>query len=192
MNVGSTRGGTADLPLSDALLRGTAPDGGLYVPEKLPRGEVHAPVPPTLRASALAVLEPFFAGDRLAPDLPGMLDEAFTFPVGLVPLGGYGNFVVELFHGPTAAFKDFGARFLAACMRRLHPAQAGTRTVLVATSGDTGGAVASAFHRMPASGWYCSTPRGASRRARRTSSVRSATTSPRSGSAAHLTTASGW
>ena len=148
MNVGSTRGAAADLPLADALLRGTAADGGLYVPERLPRGEVHTPAPPTLRASALAVLGPFFAGDRLAPELSAMLGEAFTFPVDLVPLGGQANFALELFHGPTAAFKDFGARFLAACMRRLHPARAGTRTVLVATSGDTGGAVASAFHRM--------------------------------------------
>jgi len=149
VNVGSTRGGEADLPLADALLRGTAPDGGLYVPARLPRGEVHAARPPTLAASARAVLAPFFAGDRLEPELPQMLSEAFTFPVGLVPLGGRRNFVLELFHGPTAAFKDFGARFLAACMRRLHPARGGMRTVLVATSGDTGGAVASAFHRMP-------------------------------------------
>lgn len=149
MNVGSTRGGEADLPLAEALLRGTAPDGGLYVPSRLPRGEVHAPRPPTLSASALAVLAPFFAGDRLEPELPQMLAEAFTFPVGLVALGGQRNFVLELFHGPTAAFKDFGARFLAACMRRLHPAGGGMRTVLVATSGDTGGAVASAFHRLP-------------------------------------------
>src|SRR5262249_20909099 len=58
------------------------------------------------------------------------------------------DFVLELFHGPTAAFKDFGARFLAACMRRLHPDGGGLRTILVATSGDTGGAGATPFPPM--------------------------------------------
>jgi len=148
VKVGSTRGGPADLPLSEALLRGTAPDGGLYVPERLPRGEVPLPHGGTLHAAALAVLAPFFSGDRLEPELRSMISDAFTFPAPLVPLRGPGDFVLELFHGPTAAFKDFGARFLAACVRRLHPPGQGSRTVLVATSGDTGSAVASAFHRM--------------------------------------------
>jgi len=149
VNVGSTRGGAADLPLGDALLRGTAPDGGLFVPARLPRGEVQGPRDASLPGSALAVLAPFFRGDRLEPELPAMVAEAFTFPAPLVPLRGRGDFVVELFHGPTAAFKDFGARFLAGCVRRLHPSGGGMRTVLVATSGDTGSAVAAAFHRMP-------------------------------------------
>ena len=148
MKVGSTRGAAADLPLADALLRGTAPDGGLYVPAELPRGAIRSPHPSSLHDAALAVLAPFFDGDRLAADLPEMIEEAFTFPAPLVPSRRRGDFVLELFHGPTAAFKDFGARFLAACVRRLHPPGGGTRTVLVATSGDTGGAVASAFHRM--------------------------------------------
>jgi threonine synthase len=146
MNVISTRRGATDLPLADALLGGTAPDGGLFVPARLPPGETLRGA--TLPDSALAMLAPFFAGDRLESELPAMLVEAFTFPAPLVPLRTPGDFVVELFHGPTAAFKDFGARFLAACMRRLHPPGAGARTVLVATSGDTGGAVAAAFHRM--------------------------------------------
>lgn len=148
MNVGSTRGGVADLPLADALLRGTAPDGGLFVPSRLPRGEVRASGGGALADAALAVLAPFFAGDRLLPELPAMVGEAFTFPAPLVPLRSPGDFVIELFHGPTAAFKDFGARFLAACVQRLHPGGSGARTVLVATSGDIGGAVAAAFHRM--------------------------------------------
>ena len=149
MNVGSTRGGAADLPLADALLRGTAPDGGLFVPGRLPRGEARGPRGASLAGSALAMLAPFFGRDRLEPDLPAMVAEAFSFPAPLVPLHGHGDFVLELFHGPTAAFKDFGARFLAACVRRLHPPRGGPRSVLVATSGDTGGAVAAAFHRMP-------------------------------------------
>lgn len=147
MNVISTRGRATDLPLGDALLGGTAPDGGLFVPARLPPGGT--PRGATLLDSALAMLAPFFAADRLEGELPAMLAEAFTFPAPLLPLRNRGDFVVELFHGPTAAFKDFGARFLAACMRRLHPPGGGTRTILVATSGDTGGAVAAAFHRMP-------------------------------------------
>jgi threonine synthase len=149
MNVGSTRGGPAELPLSEALLRGTAPDGGLFVPIQLPLGQVRLPRSASLGASALAVLTPFFDGDRLAAELPAMVAEAFDVPAPVVPLRGRGDFLVELFHGPTAAFKDFGARFLAACVRRLHPPGDETRTILVATSGDTGGAVAAAFHRMP-------------------------------------------
>ena len=57
--------------------------------------------------------------------------------------------VLELFHGPTAAFKDFGARFLAGCFARLRPQDGAALTILVATSGDTGGAVAAAFHQRP-------------------------------------------
>lgn len=149
MNVASTRGGAVELPLGDALLGGTAPDGGLFVPASFPRGEARNPRGGSLADSALAVLAPFFAGDTLERELPAMVAEAFTFPAPLVPLRNRGDFMVELFHGPTAAFKDFGARFLAACVRRLHPPSHGTRIVLVATSGDTGAAVAAAFHRMP-------------------------------------------
>ena len=58
-------------------------------------------------------------------------------------------FALELFHGPTAAFKDFGARFLAESMQRIEKVTATPVTILVATSGDTGGAVAAAFHRRP-------------------------------------------
>jgi threonine synthase len=88
--------------------------------------------------------------------LPAITADAFNFPAPLVPLDRDGHLsVLELFHGPTAAFKDFGARFLAACMARLRkpdqrPLQgAHPLTILVATSGDTGGAVAAAFHGRP-------------------------------------------
>ncbi len=148
MKVTSTRGETVTLPLADALLGGTAADGGLFVPVELPLRPPRPPHGASLADSALAILAPFFAGDRLESALREMVAEAFTFPAPLVPLRERGDFVVELFHGPTAAFKDFGARFLAACMRRLLPPGDGQRTVLVATSGDTGSAVAAAFHRM--------------------------------------------
>jgi threonine synthase len=148
MKVGSTRSGVADLLLSEALLGGTAPDGGLFVPQRLPTPPIPVPHGGTLAASALAVLAPFFAEDKLESALRPIVEEAFTFPAPLVRLRKREDYVLELFHGPTAAFKDYGARFLAACVRRLHPLSGGMRTVLVATSGDTGAAVAAAFHRM--------------------------------------------
>src|SRR5690606_33962233 len=88
---------------------------------------------------------PFFADDRLASALPELCEEAFDFPIPLRELTT-GTAVLELFHGPTAAFKDVGARFLAAALSRLNAGRESPLTILVATSGDTGGAVAAAFH----------------------------------------------
>uniref|UniRef100_UPI002FCA79B0 threonine synthase n=1 Tax=Sphaerochaeta sp. TaxID=1972642 RepID=UPI002FCA79B0 len=93
---------------------------------------------------AYEVLSPFFEGDILAEDLAQICVDAFNFPVPLVPIQGEQT-VLELFHGPTAAFKDFGARFLASSMERIIERQKQKLTILVATSGDTGGAVAAAF-----------------------------------------------
>jgi threonine synthase len=146
----STRGGVRPSSLSEAILAGAAPDGGLFVPQALPGGEVRAPTAgSTLPVVAQAVLRPFFAGDPLKPHLEALCHEAFSFPAPLRPLGSPEDLEVELFHGPTAAFKDYGARFLAACLRRLHPEETSPLTILVATSGDTGSAVAAAFHRVP-------------------------------------------
>jgi threonine synthase len=147
----STRDSRHALGLAAALKRGIAPDGGLYVPERFPvarAADFHGAA--TLPAIAVRLLEPFFAGDVLAAELPAIVREAFDFPVPLVPLGlPEDAAVLELFHGPTAAFKDFGARFLAGCFARLPHDPARPLTILVATSGDTGGAVAAAFHGRP-------------------------------------------
>jgi threonine synthase len=95
-------------------------------------------------------LAPFAAGDALAPQLGAICREAFNFPAPLNAVGDGGRlYVLELIHGPTAAFKDFGARFLAAALTRLRVPGARTLKILVATSGDTGGAVAAAFHGKP-------------------------------------------
>jgi threonine synthase len=144
----STRGGAAVQGFSAAVLRGLAPDGGLYVPLEWPRlaPEDFAGLE-ELPAIATRLLAPFLADDRLRPVLPALAGEAFNFPAPLVPLAADDALsVLELFHGPTAAFKDFGARFLAACFARLRAGASQTLTILVATSGDTGGAVAAAFH----------------------------------------------
>ena len=148
MRYVSTRGGAAPTRLSDAIAAGIAPDGGLYVPERMPT----VPLPPTngsLAGTALRMLEPFFAGDPLEDDLPAICAEAFSHPAPRRELRIDGAHVLELFHGPTAAFKDFGARFLAACLSRLRRDGERPLTILVATSGDTGAAVGAAFHHLP-------------------------------------------
>jgi threonine synthase len=150
MQFCSTRDAGLRADFSTALRQGLAADGGLYVPLEWPRQAVHGLNPadplPVLAAQFLAS---FAAGDRLAPEMPAIAAEAFNFPAPLLPLDGDRLGVLELFHGPTAAFKDFGARFLAAALTRLRRGAERPLTILVATSGDTGGAVAAAFHRQP-------------------------------------------
>jgi threonine synthase len=149
MQYVSTRGDARPVSLSDAMRSGLAPDGGLFIPARLPRLGHLAP-PDDLAALAAAVLAPFAEGDELSADLPAICRDAFTFPAPIVPLRAGGPVsALELFHGPTCAFKDFGARFLAASLERLCAGAGRPLTVLVATSGDTGGAVAAAFHRRP-------------------------------------------
>jgi threonine synthase len=148
---GSSRGEAPLRSFSDALLQGLAPDGGLYVPVRWPTLTSDAfAVDAALPRVATTLLAPFLAHDPLAAQLPDIASEALDFPAPLVPLGEDGRLaVLELFHGPTAAFKDFGARFLAACFARLPARDNRKLTILVATSGDTGGAVAAAFHNRP-------------------------------------------
>jgi threonine synthase len=141
MRFHSTRSGSESVTLSEAIRQSIAPDGGLYLPESFP----------TLNPEEFAglnswneigkrLLESFFRDDDLQSHLSDICDEAFNFPITLNILN-HDTAVLELFHGPTAAFKDVGARFLAACVARMP----GRQTIIVATSGDTGGAVAAAF-----------------------------------------------
>jgi threonine synthase len=150
MNYRSTRDGGRPVALSQAIREGLAGDGGLYVPVSMPQiDRSKLAGRETLRAVATPLLRPFFAGDPLSERLDEILDEAFDFPAPLADEGPGRPPVLELFHGPTAAFKDFGARFLAACLARIPRRDTRPLTILVATSGDTGGAVAAAFHRRP-------------------------------------------
>jgi threonine synthase len=151
MKFRSTRGGSPEVSLSDAINAGLAPDGGLYVPDTLPRlqaGDFDGDA--LLPRVASRLLAPFFAGDALSGDLDSICAEAFAFPAPLKALATPDDHILELFHGPTAAFKDFGARFLAACMRRIPRGSSQPLTILVATSGDTGAAVAAAFAGLSA------------------------------------------
>ena len=133
----STRGQSPAVSLAQAIRAGAAPDGGLYLPEQQLSGNCDPSL--SLPDFAANFLAPFFAGDELELDLDAICTSAFDFPIEVKTLAD-GRRVLELFHGPTGAFKDFGARFLMGCLDRLgdpaHPL-----TVLAATSGDTGGAV---------------------------------------------------
>ena len=149
MKFPSTRGRAPAAGLGEALAAGLAPDGGLYVPDALPH---FAPADfdgcDDLASVAAHLLRPFFAGDALAGALDAICREAFDVQPPLRAFGAAHDYVLELFHGPTAAFKDYGARFLAACLAA-QAARGQPLTILVATSGDTGAAVAAAFHRRP-------------------------------------------
>jgi threonine synthase len=153
LKFASSRGGAAPVSLSDAIAQGLAPDGGLYIPTQLPTLDAKAFASDSgLPQIARAALAEFFAGDGLQDALPEIADAALSLPAPTTAVVGCPDplFVLELYHGPTAAFKDFGARFLAESQQRL---QGGTParllTLLVATSGDTGGAVAAAFSGRP-------------------------------------------
>ena len=145
----STRGGTRPVGLGVALSAGLASDGGLYVPEALPlfRADAFSGREP-LSTLAAGMLAPFINGDALLAHLPILCAEALDIPAPLRALAPRA-WMLELFHGPTAAFKDFGARFLASCLSRLPSDDGRERVILAATSGDTGAAVAAAFHKKP-------------------------------------------
>jgi threonine synthase len=152
LRFSSSRGGAPSVTLSEAIRQGLAPDGGLYVPTRLPSVDVASfaglsRLPEIARLS----LAGFFAGDRLQPVLGEIADAALNFDAPTTPVTAAEDrlFALELFHGPTAAFKDFGARFLAESLQRLEGDTRQPLTILVATSGDTGGAVAAAFHLRP-------------------------------------------
>jgi threonine synthase len=133
-----------------ALYEGLAPDGGLYVPETIEpwtASELSRLPRRTLTEIGLRAMRPFTRGEIDPATLEAVVVEALNFPIPLVEIEP-GIFALELFHGPTLAFKDVGARTMARLMAALHRADE-PLTVLVATSGDTGSAVGHAFYRVP-------------------------------------------
>ena len=120
MRMLSTRGIAPPASISDAIAAGLAPDGGLYMPETLPRftptdfdGDA------TLAQVGKRLLRPFFAGDVLEGELDAICDAAFAIDPPLRAFGETNDYILELFHGATAAFKDYGAGFLAAALAAL-------------------------------------------------------------------------
>ena len=148
MQYYSTKTPSHRVDLREAILRSLPPDNGLYMPCELPAPD--AELVASLRNLSFVeigqrVASAFFGGDVPEAELQRMVAETLAFDAPVVELGPQ-DFLLELFHGPTLAFKDFGARFMARLMAWLTRGDDQPLTVLVATSGDTGGAVASAFH----------------------------------------------
>jgi threonine synthase len=150
MQFYSTNNPDLRVDLKEAVIRSLPADNGLYMPVSI------SPLPDTFwenwRTMSFAelgfhVARNFFQDAIPEQDLKEIVDDSITFDAPLIPLTENSN-VLELFHGPTLAFKDFGARFMARLMAYLTKDDTEELTVLVATSGDTGGAVASAFHHV--------------------------------------------
>jgi threonine synthase len=150
MQFVTTRGGSPPVSFTTALFAGLAPDGGLYVPETIEpwtADELARLSRRTLTEIGLRALRPFARGDLDPATLEAVVVEALNFPIPLVEVQP-GIFSLELFHGPTFAFKDVGARVMARLMASRYRGDE-PLTVLAATSGDTGSAVAHAFHGVP-------------------------------------------
>jgi threonine synthase len=140
----------AGVTFHEALVQGLGPDGGLYVPETIEPMAVHelSRLPNrTLTEIAYRALRPYTRDELDATTFEALVVEALNFPIPLVRVEP-NVFALELFHGPTLAFKDVGARTMARLMASLDRGDQ-PLTVLAATSGDTGSAVAHAFHRVP-------------------------------------------
>jgi threonine synthase len=147
----STQQPDQQVPLKEAILRSLPADNGLYMPEEIrPLGDDfwHRWREMSFAEIGTHVAQSFFGDDVPAEELRTMVEETLSFDAPLIQLAP-GDLVLELFHGPTLAFKDFGARFMARLMAYLTREDNRELTVLVATSGDTGGAVASAFYQVP-------------------------------------------
>jgi threonine synthase len=146
----STRNPETQVSFREAVFRGLAPDGGLYHPAQTPdlREILNGFSGDESIAAIGSKLTAAFFGPEISPGAAEKIcGRAFTFEPVLVPLPGSGNIgILELFHGPSCAFKDFGASFLAAVMEEFLARESSRALILTATSGDTGSAVARAFH----------------------------------------------
>jgi threonine synthase len=152
MNFYSLNEKSPSVSFKDALIRGLAPDKGLYFPEKiktLSDDFIKNIENYSNQEIAYECINQFVGQDIPESDLKKIIDEVLSFDFPLVKLNNQISFL-ELFHGPTMAFKDVGARFMARCLAYFLKNQDENKsvTVLVATSGDTGGAVASGFYKV--------------------------------------------
>lgn len=151
MKLYSTKNTSAFVDLQEAVFKGLPDDNGLFMPE-------YIPVLPvsffeniknySLQDIAFEVCKNLFQGYVPENDLREIIEMSMTFPAPVVKLDR-STYVLELFHGPSLAFKDFGARFMAQLMSYFNRGNDKELVILVATSGDTGGAVAFGFHNTP-------------------------------------------
>jgi threonine synthase len=151
MNYYSTNNKNQKVSLREAVIQGLAPDNGLYMPEEipgLPRAFFKSLQDRSLAEIAYYVSKAIVGDDLPESELIEIVDHTIQFDAPLVPIES-GVHALELFHGPTLAFKDFGARFLSGLLGYFAEQQNKEITILVATSGDTGSAVANAFLHVP-------------------------------------------
>lgn len=140
----STRGMDSGRTLGQAIAQGLATDGGLFLPRQIPQVDAERLSATSFVGMAKDLIRPWTANGEYAEAVDGLLEDALTFPVPLVPLRE-DLFVCELFHGPTLSFKDYGARTMARMLGHRLQRTGERRVILVATSGDTGSAVADGF-----------------------------------------------
>lgn len=150
MHYFSTNRRSPHVSFREAVLGGQPDDKGLYFPSEIPK--LPGPLLTSLAASsnaeiAFEVIRPYVAGEIPDEILFDICRETVDFTFPLVPLSDRIS-ALELFHGPTLAFKDVGAKFMSRCLRYFSQGAAATTMVIVATSGDTGGAVAAGFHNV--------------------------------------------
>ena len=151
MRLESTRHQSPAVSFRDAVRGGLAPDGGLYLPAAWPAvtlDDLRAWRALPFADLAVRLAQRLLGGEFAGEVIDHLVRDALDFPVPVVEVEP-GRFILELFHGPTLAFKDFGARFLARFFGHLLAEHRTRATILVATSGDTGSAVAQGFFGVP-------------------------------------------
>lgn len=147
MKFRSTKDAHEHVGFKEAVLMGLPLAGGLFVPEIIPQLDPDFTTnidSLTTKEIAFQILHPYVSEDLTNDQLNAVIDHTFQFDIPLKRVGDADIYVLELFHGPTWAFKDVGARFLAGCLAQWND-QSKETVILVATSGDTGGAVANGF-----------------------------------------------
>jgi len=150
MKYYSTNNKSVRVSLREAVINGLAPDNGLYMPEYipvLPTSFFESLPEKSFREIGYEVAKNLIGEDIPDSELSKITEHTIQFDAPLVPVGNV--YALELFHGPTLAFKDFGARFLSGLLGYFARQQSKEITILVATSGDTGSAVANAFFNVP-------------------------------------------
>ncbi len=151
MNYFSTNGQVPAATFSEAVIEGLAADKGLFMPESIPvlPDAFFQQLPGMSLPEIGFAVAKHFTGDEISEtDLKRICEDALNFEIPLVELDAHTH-VLELTHGPTLAFKDVGARFMSRVMAHLLKNEKKKVTVLVATSGDTGSAVAQGFYQVP-------------------------------------------
>lgn len=146
----STRDPHISSGFHDALIHGLAPDGGLYIPETFPLfspDTIQHTSADTLSKLGLRIMSSFITEVPIE-SLESILKKSLSFPIPLMHLDE-NIYLLEVFHGPTLAFKDVGARFMAGMLSYFLTRENKKINIIVATSGDTGSAIANAFHLMP-------------------------------------------